>query len=135
MNQFYRAMYLALFCCLSWTVTAETPPIEADFFTTCADRTVINTDHCTEIGVNYGFYLNHGSLEKRYTFSNGEFREFFDGTATLTGRITNNDDSRIAFDVDITLTGRTTVSPTGPCLLYTSPSPRDATLSRMPSSA
>ena len=24
---------------------------------------------------------------------------------------------------------------TGPCLLYTSPSPRDATLSRMPSSA
>ena len=34
----------------------------------------------------------------------------------------------------------TTVMPTypeldGPCLLYTSPSPRDATLSRMPSSA
>ena len=26
-------------------------------------------------------------------------------------------------------------NPTGPCLLYTSPSPRDATLSRMPSSA
>ena len=30
---------------------------------------------------------------------------------------------------------KTYVSPTGDCLLYTSPSPRDATLSRMPSSA
>ena len=28
-----------------------------------------------------------------------------------------------------------TVQPNAPCLLYTSPSPRDATLSRMPSSA
>ena len=40
--------------------------------------------------------------------------EFADGTAMLTGRINNNDDSSIAFDVNINFTGRTTVSPTGP---------------------
>ena len=34
-----------------------------------------------------------------------------------------------------TTTTSTTVAPTTTCLLYTSPSPRDATLSRMPSSA
>ena len=33
------------------------------------------------------------------------------------------------------ITHKRRVSALGPCLLYTSPSPRDATLSRMPSSA
>jgi len=39
--------------------------------------------------------------------------EFTDGTAMLTGRITNNGNSQIGFDVNINLTGRTAVSPTG----------------------
>ena len=35
----------------------------------------------------------------------------------------------------VDLGGRRIINKWGPCLLYTSPSPRDATLSRMPSSA
>ena len=80
----------------------------------CANRTVINTSHCTDIGVTYGFFLVHRNLERRYTFNDGEFMEFTDGTAMLTGRINNNGDPSIAFDVNINFTGRTTVSPTGP---------------------
>jgi len=39
--------------------------------------------------------------------------EFDDGTAMLTGSITNRSDHRIGFDVNINLTGRTQNSPTG----------------------
>ena len=50
---------------------------------------------------------------------------------TTTGRGTHSHASPITFDATTTITsGRETG-----CLLYTSPSPRDATLSRMPSSA
>ena len=42
-----------------------------------------------------------------------------------------------AFEEEVMLSGfaGALVKPEGSCLLYTSPSPRDATLSRMPSSA
>ncbi len=78
----------------------------------CANRTVSNTQHCS-VGANYGFYLFHRDLERRYTFHDGLLMEFTDGTAMLTGRITNNRDAQIGFDVNINLTGRTTNSPTG----------------------
>ena len=78
----------------------------------CANRTVSNTTHCSS-GGDYGFYLIHQNLERRYTFHDGLLMEFTDGTAMLTGRITNNGDAQIGFDVNINLTGRTAVSPTG----------------------
>ena len=49
--------------------------------------------------------------------------------------ITNDDSNYEGFLAGETLTLAGTVKNTGTCLLYTSPSPRDATLSRMPSSA
>ena len=49
-----------------------------------------------------------------------------DGTGLTDGSGSNDD---VADDTPVTL------EPSLPCLLYTSPSPRDATLSRMPSSA
>ena len=42
-------------------------------------------------------------------------------------------ETRLSYDVDVEFYG--VVKIYNPCLLYTSPSPRDATLSRMPSSA
>jgi len=78
----------------------------------CANRTVSNTQYCS-VGVDYGFFLFHRDLERRYTFHDGLLMEFTDGTAMLTGRITNNGDAQIGFDVNINLTGRTVVSPTG----------------------
>ena len=78
----------------------------------CANRTVSNTTHCS-VGADYGFYLVHRNIEKRYTFHDGLLMEFTDGTAMLTGRITNNGNAQIGFEVNINLTGRTTVSPTG----------------------
>ena len=40
-----------------------------------------------------------------------------------------------ALDVEDLIAGEYCLEVSSPCLLYTSPSPRDATLSRMPSSA
>ena len=78
----------------------------------CANRTVMNAFHCS-VNVTYGFFITHRNLERRYSFSDGVFMEFTDGTAILTGRVTNNGDARVAFDVNFTFTGRTTNSPTG----------------------
>jgi len=79
----------------------------------CANRTVINTERCANDGIIYGFYIVHDNLDKLYTFENGLFMEFDDGTAMLTGHLVNNGDSQVGFDVNINLTGRTTNSPTG----------------------
>ena len=53
------------------------------------------------------------------------------GSNTVTSMIVNADYSLTVADTESTLD----VGPNSICLLYTSPSPRDATLSRMPSSA
>ena len=45
------------------------------------------------------------------------------------------DDDDVEFDEQLELAGEITLCTGSACLLYTSPSPRDATLSRMPSSA
>ena len=50
-------------------------------------------------------------------------------------RIIGSCDSHIEFGVNPTATTSSAMLPAYTCLLYTSPSPRDATLSRMPSSA
>ena len=60
--------------------------------------------------------------------------EWGDGTSTLVGRSNGNGEVIPGEDIQINFyTARHTYP--GRCLLYTSPSPRDATLSRMPSSA
>ena len=45
------------------------------------------------------------------------------------------DDAAEMFDVNLSTLGDLRHNQTHPCLLYTSPSPRDGLLSRMPSSA
>ena len=68
----------------------------------------------------------HVQLEKSYgNFINGKFVESADGSKFKT---TNPADEKV--NAEITESTESDV-----CLLYTSPSPRDATLSRMPSSA
>ncbi|MEM1119013.1 MAG: SdrD B-like domain-containing protein [Bacteroidota bacterium] len=81
----------------------------------CANRTVSNTTLCTgnNAGTIYGFYLLFDNLHKFYTFHDGLFMEFDDGTAMLTGKISNIGDSQIGFDVNVNLSGRTQNSPTG----------------------
>ena len=78
--------------------------------------------------------VNHGTW-KRYTAS------LMNPTEEFSVRVTNmrqRPDASMAFDVEcsahVKLHGRQSKWIKG-CLLYTSPSPRDATLSRMPSSA
>ena len=66
--------------------------------------------------------------------------DFFDQErfpeATLRSTSVRRDGDNVSIDADLTLKGVTkSVTFTGTCLLYTSPSPRDGLLSRMPSSA
>ena len=72
-----------------------------------------------------------------------EFVDFTGNSVTITNTPTNDTDKLIVYrngqliqrsDYSLTGTTLTLITP-NTCLLYTSPSPRDATLSRMPSSA
>ena len=59
-----------------------------------------------------------------------------DYTATYTNSFPNTNYAPVVMCKEHDSTGNTTVvTYLGPCLLYTSPSPRDGLLSRMPSSA
>ena len=51
---------------------------------------------------------------------------------TLTIELTPDDERRT---IGVQVTAKSTLAATNPCLLYTSPSPRDRSVSRMPSSA
>ena len=61
------------------------------------------------------------------------------GRLTLTGNTSSSGVDSITASGELSLTGAgtgdVTITHSDSCLLYTSPSPRDATLSRMPSSA
>ena len=54
----------------------------------------------------------------------------------IPGRVSTEVDARLSFDTDATIEkARKIIAKYNACLLYTSPSPRDRTRSRMPSSA
>ena len=83
----------------------------------CADRTVINTTLCRgdDAGIRYGGFLlidrvgNPNFISNNhFDFQNGQFVEFTDGTARLTGRWVNVARSSVQFDVDIQFSGITT---------------------------
>ncbi len=116
MNHFYRTIMLVLCCFLAGNVKAEIPPLKADFFTNCADRTVSNTTQCiagSNQGLQYSGYIILDGQGRHYKMSNGRFVESLDGTARLTGTWINTENGNIRFAVDIRLSGRTSSRPNG----------------------
>ena len=96
----------------------------------------------------FNFLAEAETLQLTYTIQSTDSSEALNNTATNTTTvvvtITGTNDTPDITVVDVTgvVTEDTGTSPSGStaaqvntCLLYTSPSPRDATLSRMPSSA
>ena len=80
----------------------------------CAVRTAFNTVRCMEnnyFETNYGGYLLLEGLERHYSLVNGQFIEYTNGTALLTGEWINIADDKIRFDVNVTLSGRTVTTP------------------------
>ena len=78
---------------------------------TLASRTASNTTACT--GAFYGGYIAFDGYDRSYRIESGQFVEFSDGTALLTGRWINNSDRNIAFNVNISFSGRTFSAPVG----------------------
>ncbi len=76
---------------------------------TCTTRTASNALECSN-GTNYGFYSNGlYSGGTYYSLSNGSFKEYTDGTASLTGTLTNTNGAQ--FLLDVVFSGRTTTTP------------------------
>gem|GEM_PF-4852592 len=91
--------------------TCQGIPLGADI---CAVRTAFNTIRCMEnnyFETNYGGYLLLEGLERHYSLVNGQFIEYTNGTALLTGEWINIADDKIRFDVNVTLAGRTVATP------------------------
>ena len=59
----------------------------------------------------------------------------FNGTMNLMNNFAENGGAILATESTVFMYGQVIIAKNNACLLYTSPSPRDATLSRMPSSA
>ncbi len=117
MNHFYRVLTFVLCFMVSNLGGATTPLIEEAPQTICANRTASNTTLCmnnTNANTVYGGYLLFENLENHYKLENGEFLESTDGTARLTGRWVNNQQTNIKFDVDIRFSGRTSTAPNDP---------------------
>ena len=107
--------------------------------------------HATENGNLISQWFMNGEQKEYVSDSSGYIQDREDNEITITGTSTGNtvtidaDKDQTANvtlkDVNINVMENEFVSIVGPsgcgksCLLYTSPSPRDATLSRMPSSA
>ena len=90
-----------------------------------------STGVITYTGPSASEVRSHISAGTGVSISSGEVSI---GQAVATG--SNVQFANLTLSGDLTVNGTTTtVSSTNTCLLYTSPSPRDATLSRMPSSA
>ena len=83
----------------------------------CIHRDASNSKTSCGSGNNYGFYAKNLvsgiSEDDRYKISNGEFKEFDDGTATFTARATNRSNSSVKFDISVNLSGRTSTPPAG----------------------
>ncbi len=76
-------------------------------------RTIEQTDRCAE-GVQYSFYISNAdsTFNRRYQIQDGQFIEYDNGTARITGLAVNNDDSNIKWRIDVSLADRTfTVNP------------------------
>ncbi len=81
--------------------------------TVCTTRTATNVAFCTT-GEQYGFALRFDGVPNNfYRLANGQFTENTDGTAQLTGVITNTTNDRLRFLIDVNLSGRTTTAPLG----------------------
>ncbi len=96
----------------NFKVTVKEGAVDANV---CTSRTAFNTNRCgdgTFAGIQYGGYLLLKDEGRHYSLSNGQFVEYNDGTASLTGTWTNIEDDQIVFDVDVTLSGRTANTPT-----------------------
>lgn len=81
-----------------------------DAQTSLISRTVFNTDHCNN-NEAYGAYLSFAGLDPYYTISDAAFVEYSDGSANLTGTITNNTNGTIIFHVDVDFYNRTFYTP------------------------
>ncbi len=70
-------------------------------------RTIEQTNHCTR-DEPYSFYMSdaNSEFEKRYQIQNGEFIEYDNGTARITGLAVNNVDSNIKWRIDVNLSDR-----------------------------
>ena len=85
--------------------------------------------------VSIGSSANDGTgdpLRTAFTKINANFTELYGSTAEANDLV---EDTTPVLGGDLDTAGKDIVGPSNACLLYTSPSPRDATLSRMPSSA
>ena len=71
-------------------------------------RTIEQTDPC-EFNELYTFYLSgiNATFGKHYQIQSGEFIEYDNGTAHITGLAVNNADSNIKWRIDINLSNRT----------------------------
>ena len=101
---------------------------------------VVSTDtSCGEDNGSVTVTANTGTAPYSYAWSNGGTAAVNAGLADGTYTVTVTDDNGCETTCSGTIAASTspscTVSSVDTCLLYTSPSPRDATLSRMPSSA
>ena len=123
--------------CFSFMVGSKHPPILT--VVTVQEGTSITLNCTTTIGATVTWSKDHESFPAN-TEVNPMNTILRVKTVTLqnTGRYTctayNTDGNIVAYD-DFTLNVQPTKGMYTACLLYTSPSPRDATLSRMPSSA
>lgn len=99
----------AVDCSFDVTVTAAS----GGTGTVCADRVVTNNLACSN-GRAYGFFGNLlAGRSDFFTLSEARFVEFDDGTARLTARLANEDDSALGFDAVVEFTGRTATPPAG----------------------
>ena len=97
-----------------WTIgsTVDDVGFTEDVIDIITSEYYINTDRIYSTGMSNGGYMSYG-----LACNSSKFAAIASVTGSMTPEIDNN------------------CAPDHPCLLYTSPSPRDATLSRMPSSA
>ena len=93
-----------------------------------SDLTVLLKNSLSAIAVTAALTLSAGSAAQEYTVNlkDTDIQEFIKFVADVTGT---------TMVVDPNVKGKVRVISSRPCLLYTSPSPRDRQKSRMPSSA
>ncbi len=80
----------------------------------CLSYGIENTYRC---GKDFYYVLwlkdDTNNIIRRFSNVDLEWREFEDGTATLSGTVVDNDDAQITLEVDVTYSGRTVETPSG----------------------
>ncbi len=73
-------------------------------------RTIEQTNSCNGTNSPYSFYISKANStfdERSYQIQNGQFTEYDNGTARITGLAVNNADSNIKWRIDVGLANRT----------------------------